>query len=94
MAGIASPVFAELDSGRITYAPAQAIDMVAEKVKVALDALTSGYEPEAVSKLTKDAMDASKEINANDKVDRVRSKANNKLRAARDYLKDCATQEA
>lgn len=85
---------AESDPGRITYAPAEAIDMVAGKVKLAIDAIASGSDGEAVSKLIKDALDASKEINANDKVDMARSRANNKLKAAKAKAKDNALQDA
>ena len=93
MGAVSTSAYAELDKGRITYAPAEAIDMVAGKVKVALDALTTGGDSEAVAKLIKDALDSSKEINANDKVDMARSRANNKLKAARSHLKD-STQQA
>lgn len=94
MGSVSSVAFAEADAGRIVYAPAEAIDMIAGKVKAALDALTTGTDSETVSKLIKDALDASKEVNANDKVDRARNKANNKLKSARTKLKDNATQEA
>lgn len=93
MGGVSSVAVAA-DAGRITYAPVEAIDMVSAKVKTAIDALASGSDSETVSKLVKDALDASKEINANDKVDMARSRANNKLKAARTKLKDNATQEA
>lgn len=85
---------AELDGGRVTYAPAEAIDLVANKTKVALDALMAGQDPEQVSQMIKDTLDASKEVNANDKVDRERSRANNKLKAARKFLKDGSPQQA
>jgi len=44
--------------------------------------------------LIKDALDASKEINANDKVDAARSRANNKLKAAKKHASEGALQEA
>jgi len=94
LAAVAPATFAESDPGRITYAPAEAIDMVAAKVKVAIDAVSSGAEGEATANLIKDALDASKEINANDKVDNARSKVNNKLKAARKFAKEGALQEA
>lgn len=87
-------VSAELDGGRVAFAPAEAIDLVANKVKVALDALKAGQTPEEVSQLVKDALDASKEVNANDRVDRERSRANNKLKAARKFLKEDSAQQA
>lgn len=85
---------AESDPGRITYKPAEAIDMVSAKVKVAIDAITSGSEGSKVAPLIKDALDASKEINANDKVDMARSRANNKLKAAKKHATEGALQEA
>ncbi|MDD5275266.1 MAG: hypothetical protein PHR16_04205 [Methylovulum sp.] len=94
MGAASTAAMAEADAGRITYAPAEAIDMVSVKVQAAIDALTTGTDAEAVSKLAKEALDASKEINANDKVDMARSRANNKLKAARNHLKQGSTQEA
>jgi hypothetical protein len=94
MGAVSSSALAESDPGRITYAPAEAIDMTAAKVKLAIDAISTGSEGEAVSKLIKDALDASKEINANDKVDMARSRANNKLKSARTHVKQAALQEA
>ncbi|MFZ2449437.1 MAG: hypothetical protein WAW36_02845 [Methylovulum miyakonense] len=92
--GVSTIAVAETDPGRITYAPAEAIDMVAAKVKLAIDAVSTGSDGETVAKLIKDALDASKEINANDKVDMARSRANNKLKAARAHAKENALQEA
>lgn len=94
MGGASTSVWAETDAGRITYKPVEAIDMVSGKIKVAIDAITSGSDGEAVAALIKDAMDASKEINANDKVDMARTRANNKLKSARNHAKDSALQEA
>lgn len=94
MGAASTSVWAETDAGRITYKPVEAIDMVSGKIKVAIDAITSGSDGEAVAALIKDAMDASKEINANDKVDMARTRANNKLKSARNHAKDSALQEA
>ena len=91
---VSTSVLAETDKDRITYAPADAINMVNGKIKIALDAVTSGSEGSKVADLIKDALDASKEINANDKVDIARSKANNKLKAAKLHAKESALQEA
>ncbi|MGZ8191337.1 MAG: hypothetical protein ACXWTS_08915 [Methylococcaceae bacterium] len=85
---------AESDPGRITYKPAEAIDMVSAKVKLAIDAITSGSEGAKVAPLIKEALDASKEINANDKVDMARSRANNKLKSAKKHANEGALQEA
>ncbi len=94
MGAVSTSALAETDKGRITYAPADAIDLVVGKIKIALEAVTSGSEGEKVADLIKDASDASKEINANDKVDIARSKANNKLKSARTHAKEAALQEA
>lgn len=94
MGAVSSVAFAETDPGRVSYAPVEAIDLVSGKIKVAIDAITSGSDGETVAKLIKDALDASKEINANDKVDMARSRANNKLKAARAHAKENALQEA
>jgi len=94
MGAVSTSVLAETDAGRVTYAPADAIDIVAGKIKVALDAVTSGSEGEQVAELIKEASDASKEINANDKVDIARSRANNILKLARKHAKESALQEA
>ena len=94
MGAASTSVWAETDAGRVTYKPVEAIDMVSGKIKVAIDAITSGSDGEAVAALIKDAMDASKEINANDKVDMARTRANNKLKSARNHAKESALQEA
>lgn len=91
---VSTSVFAEGDAGRITYAPADAIDMVAAKVGTAIDALEKGENPEKVSEMLKDALAAGKEINASDKVFAARDKCNSKLKSARTDLKNGATQEA
>ncbi len=85
---------AESDPGRITYQPVEAIDLVTGKIKIAIDAITSGSDAEVVTNLIKDALDISKEINANDKVDSARAKANAKLKSARNHAKNSSLQEA
>lgn len=94
LGAVSTSVMAEAGDGRITYAPAEAIDMVAGKVGVALTALEQGADAEKVSALAKDALDASKEINASDKVFAARDKVNSKVKAARKFLKEGAMQEA
>jgi hypothetical protein len=83
MGAVSTSAMAETDKGRITYAPADAIDLVVGKIKVAIDAAANGTEGDALADLIKEASDGSKEINANDKVDIARSKANNTLKSAR-----------
>lgn len=94
MATVSTSVFAEADAGRISYKPAEAIDMVAAKIKVAIDAISTGANGEEAAKLIKDASDSSKEINANDKVDNARSKANKKLKSAIGHAKEAKLQES
>ncbi len=94
MAAVSTSVFAEAGEGRIVYSPADAIDLVSGKIKVAIDSVTSGSEGPAVASKIKEALDASKEINANDRVDAQRSKANNKLKAAKKHATEGALQEA
>ncbi|MCX7068905.1 MAG: hypothetical protein NTW85_14590 [Methylococcales bacterium] len=91
---VSSPAFAEADAGRVTYKPAEAIDIVAAKIQEAIDSLTTGGDAEAVTKLAKTALDGSKEINANDKVDAKRSKANDALKRAIKQLKEGDRQGA
>jgi hypothetical protein len=94
MGAVSTSVMAEGDAGRITYAPADAIDMVAAKVGEAIEALTKGEDVAKVDALIKDALDAGKEINANDRVFAARDKVNTKVKSARKLLKDGSTQEA
>lgn len=94
MGAVSTSVFAETDAGRVTYKPAEAIDMVAAKIQEAINAITTGADGEAAAKLIKSALDASKEINANDKVDNARSKANKLLKAAIEHTKQGAIQES
>ncbi len=94
MGAVSTSVMAEGDAGRITYAPADAIDMVAVKVGDALTALEQGADADKVDALMKGALDAGKEINANDKVFAARDKVNTKVKKARAELKAGNRQEA
>ncbi|MEN9898030.1 MAG: hypothetical protein RLZZ66_1679 [Pseudomonadota bacterium] len=94
LGAVSTTAFAESDPGRIVYSPTTAIEMTAGKVQVAIDALTAGTEAETVSKLIKDASDATKEINASDSVFRASTKANNMIKAARNHVKEGAMQQA
>lgn len=93
MGAVSTHVMAESDPGRISYAPTQAIDLTVEKIKAALAAAETGDAP-AVTELTKEALDMSKEINANDKVDVARSRANGHLKKARSAGKIDDTKSA
>lgn len=94
LGAVSTSAMAEADAGRITYAPAQAIDMVANKVGEAITALDQGAEADKVSDIAKEALDLGKEINANDKVFAARDKVNSKVKSARKHLKEGARQEA
>lgn len=94
MGAVSTSVLAEAGEGRITYSPSDAIDLVGGKIKVALEAANSGADSAKVADLTKEALDASKEINANDKVDIARSRANNKLKSAKKHASDGSVKEA
>jgi hypothetical protein len=91
---VSTSAFAEVDPGRITYAPSQAIDMVVAQIQVAIEAISKGASSEEAAAQIKKASDLSKEINANDKVDNARAKANRKLKAAIAHAKESALQEA
>ena len=85
---------AENDPGRIVYKPEEAIELVVGKIQVAIDGITKGASGEEAAALIKAASDFSKEINANDKVDNARAKANRKLKSAAAHAKESALQEA
>lgn len=85
---------AEASDGRIVYAPKEAIDIVLKKIDAALAAAKTGGDAEQIASLTKEAMDGSKEINANDKVDIARSRANGVLKNARNAAKSGNIPEA
>jgi hypothetical protein len=94
LGAVSTTSFAESDAGRIVYAPKEAIDITANKVQVAIDALIAGGDADSVSKLIKDASDSIKEINASDTVFRASTKANNMIKAARNHVKEGAAQQA
>jgi hypothetical protein len=94
MGAVSSVAFAETDAGRISYSPSDAVDLTMGKIKIALDAITSGSEGDQAADLIKEALDANKEINANDKVDVARARAAGKLKNARTHAKQEALQEA
>ena len=94
MGSVSTTTFAEPSDGRITFAPADAIDLVLGKIKVALDGIGSGLQEEVLAAAVKEALDASKEINANDRVDMARTRANGKLKSARTHIKAAEFKEA
>lgn len=87
MGVFSTSAMAEASDGRIVYAPKEAIELTVKKIEAALAAATTGADGETIASLTKAASDASKEINANDKVDIARSRANVVLKNARSAAK-------
>jgi hypothetical protein len=94
MGAISTVAFAEASDGRIVYSPGDALDLIDGKVLAAIDGISKGADPEEAQKLIKAALDATKELNANDKVDMARQRANNKLKAAKGHAKAGSLQEA
>lgn len=93
MGTFSSVALAEASEGRISYAPADAIDLVLGKIKEAQEAIKSGADGETVAKIIKQGLDFSKEVNANDVVDRKRYKANDILKKARAAAKNSSMGE-
>ena len=91
---VSTSALAEVDPGRITYAPAEAINLVVSKIQLAIDGISHGASGDEAIALIREASNASKEINANDKVDRARAKANRLLKTAMTHVKESALQEA
>lgn len=83
-----SAAFAEVDAGRIVYAPADALDLVVSKVKAARVAIQENKSRDDIAAAIKDALDASKEVNANDRVDVARLRANDILKRAKSQVKN------
>jgi len=88
MGAVSTSALAEVDPGRITYKPTEAIDIVVAKIQAAIDGISHGASGEEAAALIKQASDMSKEINANDKVDNARAKANRKLKSAITHAKN------
>ena len=94
MGAFSCSALAEAGDGRITYTPIDAINLVEGKIKIAIDGIASGADGDAASALIKAAIDATKEINANDKVDMAKQKATARLKTAKTHAKEAALQEA
>ncbi len=81
------------EAGRTCYGPEQAIDMVLGHIAMAIKAVDEGANGPTVNVHVKAALKASKEVNANDKVDVARSRANAHLKKARSAFKKSKMQE-
>lgn len=82
MGTFSSVAMAEASEGRISYAPADAIDMMIGELKKAKLAIMEGKSSDEVYKLLKQSKDYGKDVNANDVVDRERSRANEHIKKA------------
>jgi hypothetical protein len=82
-----SVALAEAGEGRVSYSPADAIDMMIGELKKAKVAAAEGKPGDEVYKFIKQAMDYGKDVNANDVVDRERSRTNETIKKARTMAK-------
>jgi hypothetical protein len=87
MGAFSSVALAETDEGRISYAPADALDLMIGELKKAKAAAAEGKSGDEVYKFIKQAMDYGKDVNANDVVDRERSRTNEVIKKARTMAK-------
>jgi len=76
------------EDGRTCFGPEQAIDMVLGKIAESMKAINDGEEADKVQQIIRLAMNAKKEINANDLVARFAQKANKNLKKARKAAKN------
>jgi hypothetical protein len=82
------------EEGRTTYRPIDVINGIQERIADAVTAINNGAEDADVAALIKKASDFSKELNANDKVDRENSKVKGHLKAAIASAKAANLQES
>ncbi|MDD5411779.1 MAG: hypothetical protein PHF31_10265 [Methylobacter sp.] len=68
--------------------PIEGIEATAGQVAETLKAISDNADNDVIVTSIKDALKLSKEINANDKVDRYRNRANDYLKKAREAVKD------
>jgi hypothetical protein len=87
MGAFSTATLAESMDARISYAPADAIDMMIGELKKAKAAAAEGKSGDEVYKFIKQAMDYGKDVNANDVVDRERSRTNEVIKKARTMAK-------
>jgi len=75
------------EDGRTCFGPEQAIDLVLGKIAESMKAINDGKSGAEVQQIIRLAMNAKKEINANDLVARFAQKANKNLKLARKAAK-------
>ena len=80
------------EDGRTCFGPMQAIDMVLGHIAAAIKSVDDGENGPTVNEHVRAALRASKEINANDKVDVARGRANAHLKKARTEFKKSEMQ--
>lgn len=94
MGMVSTAAMAEASDGRIVYAPADALELIIQKVQIAIEAIDKGATGEEAAKQIKAALDATKEFYASDRIGGAVQRANNKLKTARTHAKAEALQEA
>ncbi len=82
------------EDGRTCVGPLEGINMVLGHLAEAMKAIEAGADKEAILAHIKGAKDSSKEINANDRVDRERGRANGYIKKARNAVRKDAMQMA
>ncbi len=75
------------EDGRTCFGPVEAINITLGHIAEAMKSLNDGENGATVEKHIKAAKSSSKEINANDKVDVARGRANNHLNKAKSVLR-------
>lgn len=81
------------EDGRTCFGPLEGIEIVLGHIAMAIKAVDEGQNGPSVNAHVKAALSASKEINANDKVDVARSRANAHLKKARSAFKKSKMQD-
>lgn len=92
--GTFSSAVVACEDGRTCFGPEQAIDIVLGHIAESMKAINDGKSGAEVQKMIRSAMNAKKEINANDLVARFAQKANKNLRKARKAAKKDELVEA
>jgi hypothetical protein len=87
MGAFSSVAMAEAGEGRVSYSPADALDLMIGELKKAKVAAAEGKSGDEVYKFIKQSMDYGKDVNANDVVDRERSRTNEVIKKARTMAK-------
>jgi len=94
LGAVSTTAMAEASDGRISYAPADALELIIKKVQIAIEAIDKGATGEEAAKQIKAALDATKEFYASDRIGGAVQRANNTLKTARTHAKAEALQEA